>query len=210
MRMNIWDNEEWSEDGWDEANPPPFPIWNFWLGCGTVSLEQAVLLLLDWNPEWNKFNQQQAAHYQEDIEPRYRKLFPIAESYLPVAGWAHVQEGVLSKDCKVELRKFALWAVEQMQWSGLPDELLDAVNLSTGIDGTAISYKSKFANQEAEIMRILKLLNYDLQALPQNIPGFSGVKKEAKEVALKNKRLFQSPKVFDKAWQRLRDEKLIK
>jgi hypothetical protein len=54
------------------------------------------------------------------------------------------------------------------------------------------------AYQESEILRVIRELGYDPKKLPKSPPGRAGVKDEVRT------QLKFSPKVFDKAWERLR------
>lgn len=58
--------------------------------------------------------------------------------------------------------------------------------------------------QETAILGQIKALGFNPAALPKNPPGKAGVKRDVRE-ALSNDPLFTGATVFDKAWQRLRD-----
>lgn len=66
----------------------------------------------------------------------------------------------------------------------------------------------KLREQEKIILAEIKRLRYNPKALPKNEAGKSGVKAAVRD-ALKQNPLFEGTKVFDKAWQRLRDLKEI-
>lgn len=58
--------------------------------------------------------------------------------------------------------------------------------------------------QDNAIIEMLKSLALDPQSLPLNAPGKPGVKAEAWSMLAKRKDIFQSRKVFEHAWDRLR------
>ena len=72
-------------------------------------------------------------------------------------------------------------------------------------------FKSKSVQQDERILEALIALGQNPQALPKQIPGMPWVKSTvAKALLESDKSLFQSKKVFDKSWDRLRLENKIK
>lgn len=63
--------------------------------------------------------------------------------------------------------------------------------------------------QEERILAYIKSLGHDPKSLPSHPPGKPGVKAAVRQMALKDKHLFQSVEVFKKAWDRLRDKREI-
>jgi hypothetical protein len=63
--------------------------------------------------------------------------------------------------------------------------------------------------QEQAILLKIKEMGLDAEALPRNDTGRTGIKAKIKE-SLKGHNLFHGTKIFDKAWQRLRDFKQIR
>lgn len=58
--------------------------------------------------------------------------------------------------------------------------------------------------QDAEILRAIERAGYDPKRLPKNEPGKPGVKKAVRDVLKKQPPFKDSVKVFDHAWERLR------
>lgn len=63
--------------------------------------------------------------------------------------------------------------------------------------------------QEEAILLAIKNEGHNPQSLPKNKPGIAGIKAEMWGVLKEEQSIFQSRGVFDKAWQRLREEKRI-
>lgn len=72
----------------------------------------------------------------------------------------------------------------------------------------AVPPLSRFRAQEAEILRVIRQLNYDPLSLPKGRPGFAGVKKEV-EATLGKQGMWFGPSVFIHAWARLLKQGLI-
>jgi hypothetical protein len=64
--------------------------------------------------------------------------------------------------------------------------------------------ESRLRAQERRILEIIRALGYDPKNLPKNKSGRPGVKAAVRKAA--GKALFQSGKVFDLAWERLRND----
>ena len=67
-------------------------------------------------------------------------------------------------------------------------------------------FKSK--EQEETILAEIRKLGHDPKSLPRIVSGKGGVKSQIREI-LENTSLFHSQRIFDKAWERLRDSRKI-
>ncbi|MDP3609446.1 MAG: hypothetical protein U1D41_14555 [Nitrosomonas sp.] len=68
--------------------------------------------------------------------------------------------------------------------------------------------KLKSQEQEEAILVEIKKLGHDPKSLPRIVSGKGGVKSQIREI-LENTSLFLSRRIFDKAWERLRDSRKI-
>jgi hypothetical protein len=129
-------------------------------------------------------------------------------------------------DYNVGLPEFARWAVRVARW-WLPAELIDLAGPEGSVVATdrgqprratreearsneseAVLPLQRQCSQENEILSVITELLYDPVALPKGESGKPGVKAKVREQLLTDSRWTTS--IFDKAWQRLRDQKRIK
>lgn len=86
---------------------------------------------------------------------------------------------------------------------------LPPAELSVVSAASAASFTPKFATQENAILVWLADNGWHAHALPKPPAGKGGVKLEAWTVLKSQKKIFGSKGTFDKAWERLRADKLI-
>ncbi|MDP1525055.1 MAG: hypothetical protein Q8M20_04555 [Rhodocyclaceae bacterium] len=86
-----------------------------------------------------------------------------------------------------------------------PEVLPDGYDELVGQMRKPVGPIQRQAFQEREILKVITLIGHDPLALPIGNRGKPGVKN-----AVRTKSTGMSPRVFDKAWQRLRDQGAIK
>lgn len=91
--------------------------------------------------------------------------------------------------------------------SQLPDALEDQNIGPTGASDSTRPMQALAAQEDAVVAKLIEL-GYSPLTLPNTEPGLPGVKALVRKAVGTNS-LFQSPAVFNKAWQRLRDAKRI-
>lgn len=88
---------------------------------------------------------------------------------------------------------------------------LGSANLraGAGVNAPTSAFLPKQRTQEQAILAWLTENNWDARALPKPPQGKPGLKAAAWEQLQKSKEIFGSKATFDKAWERLRSDKLI-
>jgi hypothetical protein len=114
---------------------------------------------------------------------------------IPWLEWA-ISKGLLSR----ELSKEKLTAQDKSEPILIGQDKPDIKNVPLG----------KQRQQEKAIVKMLENAGYDSLKFPKNSPGKKGVKAEIWATLEKDKKIFQSKNVFDKAWKRLLRFKEIK
>lgn len=119
-----------------------------------------------------------------------------------------------SGEVYITLRSLDQWAREKYGISILSDtlttntpkqqELSQATNKNPIANKQLLDKKPKLREQEKTILDEIKKLKYDPESLPRNKAGKPGVKFEVRN-SLKENKLFKGARVFDKAWERLRE-----
>ncbi len=113
-----------------------------------------------------------------------------------------------SKRSKIKAAEFAYWAINEMKWADLPPELLSlAENHSKSSQPSTVNTvapPSKLAAQQKFILDALRSMGLDPKNLPARQTGKSGPRKEVKQKALANPKLF-TENSFKNAWEKLRE-----
>jgi hypothetical protein len=193
------------------AKPVTFyrPNWQMWRRTPVAKLWEAVALSCDLEPECliqyfpvgtppdeksgdQRFNPEFCP--AEVIE--FQHLLEIAKRNVWKGGKLRVEESSSKElNSKVRLSDFAEFA--RSIGRALP---ADYPRKEEGSSGERIVYQQKTPLQEEAILQELKTLGFDAKTLPKR-----GVKPDvSRRLRKSNKNLFQSTKVFDKAWDRLR------
>ena len=95
------------------------------------------------------------------------------------------------------------WATKKGSFPEFP--FLDSdMNVDT-VEAPAVRIPATQA-QDARLKALLKQQGYDSENLPDGRGGKPGVKAEIRELALREKNIFSSVNVFNKAWERLRSD----
>lgn len=187
------------------------PDWGYWAQLQTVRLNDAVLLSLNICPDWVEGESgviRVDASLKTALENRKRITANRAADILPML--AIVPEHArLAQD--VGLADFAVWAASTMKWADLPPQfvaisaaVLPAAPVVNEIAKTTAPVP-KLRAQENRILELLENKQYDALHLPIRAAGKSGVKSVIRVLALSEPALF-TPKTFNSAWQRLRDD----
>ena len=190
------------------------PNWKMWCHTPVAKLWEAVALSCDLEPECLiqrgglqvtlkqnlaiRFFDEAFSH-QDVIE--YGNRLEIAKRNVWQGGELRVTEAS-SKDVnfKVRLSDFAEFA--RLTGWALP---ADFPGKEKGSSGERIVHKQKTRLQEEAILEELHRLGFNPKALPTK-RGAKGAKAAVLQRISSNKTLFQSMNVFEKAWDRLRQE----
>ncbi len=111
----------WGEPSKEEC-PVPAPKWQNWIGTRRVTLENAILLSLNYDPKF--FKGESIAHLLEN-DPAKEHF----DERLDMLRDCHTEATVLLSD-------FASRAVTEFKWEGLPDKLKEQATEPTGAPET--------------------------------------------------------------------------
>jgi len=134
-------------------NSIPMPNWTSWKNKRTVTLNQVLLLCMNVCPKWYEARDEQEKFLSNlTIWSQYRLYFEDAHDWASGSGWVinYLDEIDIQEDDFVDLKKFARWACQDVEWSGIPIEFKRIAKL-TGIDSIEDNQKPKKSNK-----RILK------------------------------------------------------
>ena len=100
----------WGEPSKEERELVPPPKWKIWIATRCVSLENAILLSLGYDPTF--FRGESISHLLDNdpVKGRFQERIDILEE-------CHAETKILLSD-------FASMAVTEFNWEGLPDELV--------------------------------------------------------------------------------------
>jgi hypothetical protein len=144
-----------------------------------------------------------------------------------LAQWRHIDGYERRPEFGGELCRFIRWQLPEGEQDivthigdcrvmgydvhALADAFVESQSLSSSASAEIGNTKpiSRTLAQETAILAAIKSLGITPLALPVPASGKRGVKAAVREMVLLEKKIFTSPKVFDLAWQRLRDENRI-
>ncbi len=144
----------------------------------------------------------------DDCSDKFQRCIKIACSHIDSGELAVVRHGGKMYTDVVALSVFATWATSVVKWKIPPGLSALAIQPDKQDAPTAaLSPKplQRQLHQEQEILRIIRERGYSPKALPKREHGKTGVKAKVKS-GLPD----FSVCVFNKAWQRLRDQGEIK
>lgn len=206
-----------------QRQPAVLPEWIYWPSRGEVFQWEAVALSLGLAPDSMQHSEgfiSPASFPTKEIQVEFRKRLELV--------WR------LTNQDKAPLEYFALLMktlTMPLEMAAMASPALGAASINlpkeAASSGTIVSDSPQEKQaisgvdrnkpsssrpplqqhfQEIEILKVIKELGRDAKALPKDIPGKKGVKAEVR-ARLPN----FSPNVFDKAWERLsNDKKIIK
>lgn len=120
----------------------PTPIWASWKNKRTVTLNQALLLCMNVCPRWYEARDDKDKFLSNiTIWSLYRLYLEDAHDWASGSGWVieYLAEADIQEDDFVDLKKFARWACQDVEWNGIPAEF-KAIAKVTGvalIEGTS-------------------------------------------------------------------------
>lgn len=189
---------------------------DFWWKQPSVSAQEAALLLCQLNPNHDNLTPD-GTQNGETGPQEYKKLLRTFEG-LQLVQHAHrtLQQWIflarsngLKYHSWIDDYLLALDDLKSGQQGGalLPNEGADASG-ATPREGAPIELApvQRTAAQNSAILAELKKQGIDQLALPKNEPGKPGVRSAVWKVLESKKDIFVSKKVFETAWQRLRDD----
>jgi hypothetical protein len=179
--------------------------WPAWLALPHVELWQAVALSVGVNPgdelrddvgrAPSRFSRLPAAFFER--LSHCQKALSLEGPIRPQGG---LYGGMLQSPlCKVLLADVAAFLT--LAGYELPEELREGLPVSAPQGAQPLQ---RWPYQEQEILRVLRELKLDPRALPKPAPGLPGPKAAAR-AALGSTGIWAGERVFDKAWERLRD-----
>lgn len=177
-----------------------------WFKLRRVEPEHAAALLCGQNPDSKGFDPENTST-SDTVPGDYKKLLRLFKSSDYDGGACNV------------LFWLTVAREAEAKYNGWIDEYLNASNVIGHMPGvvTAVPQNpsghenkpiSRQLAQEREILRTLANLGYEAKALPKHLPGKPGARAEAR-TALEKNPMFVGSTVFDKAWQRLRNQSEI-
>lgn len=136
------------------------PKWSYWEQFKKVTLEEAILLSLDINPDLVPHELEPLQLFWDaDITERTE----IAYSWAGSAGWAPFAVDRVPSIDMVELRRFIIWCHEERKWNPLPSEFLEIGGIGGEVEKEEIveaapPLKPKNAREEANDLRLIGAL----------------------------------------------------
>lgn len=213
---------------------PSKPIaWKLWATVPEVALWEAVALVLDIEPrslEPSPNGWMAGPGSGPSFTPRsfpsqakcadFDEALSFAERAAKVAGPIYLRTGLAvgmnKRTAQVSLAEVVAFFVS-CEWPDIPAPLLALAPGAANIPAPTIADSAPAADdagkikpvarwqaQEQTILNALRELGYSPCALPKSQAWTKGVKSEVR-AAIGSKGMWQSPKVFDKAWERLRE-----
>ena len=104
-------------------NTIPTPNWTSWKNKRTVTLNQALLLCMNVCPKWYEAREDKDKFLSNlTIWSQYRLYFEDAHDWASGSGWVieYLAEADIQEDDFVDLKKFARWACQDVEWNGIP------------------------------------------------------------------------------------------
>ena len=196
-------------------NSIPKPNWLSWKNKPAITLNQALLLCLNVCPKWYAARDDKEKFLSNlTIWAEYGLRLEDARAWSFKADWVmdYLAREDLQEEDKVDLKNFIRWVCEDVEWHSIPKEFIalrnKPIKVST-IDIEEIKPIPKQIQQENTILEIISKLGVNPLKMAKVTKGKPGDKAKIRDIAIKNKRLFGSQGVFDKAWERLRSGKRI-
>ena len=106
-------------------NTIPTPVWMIWKNQRTVTLNQALLLCMNVCPSWYEARDDKEKFLSNiAIGNQYNLYFRDARNWASGSGWVieYLAEDDIQEDDFVDLKKFARWACQNVEWNGIPAE----------------------------------------------------------------------------------------
>lgn len=188
----------------DDGDPYPMverPDWDYWALIPMLTVHEAAAIACDIAPEY--FSKSEDAREFDEFHKdviRHRRLLPTALS--------HIESGALEVvSGKVRAEVFAAWA-NGLGWkppARFPRKAACRPDAAATDQLVALKSRPLQATiaQEDAILAALKQMKSDPLAMPRGESGRSGLKAAVRVVIGIPSPLFQSKRVFDKAWERL-------
>ena len=196
-------------------NSIPKPNWMSWKNKSSVTLNQALLLCMNVCPKWYEVRDDKEKFLSNlTVWGQYRLQLEDAQSWASRVDWVneYLAEVDLQEDDYVDLKKFARWACQDVEWQDIPNDfkkLAGIVDISEVEPEVNIQHVHKQLLQEQKILEIFTNLNINPLKLSKVESGKAGEKAKVRNIALQDKKLFGSTGVFDKAWNRLMSDQRI-
>ena len=134
-------------------NTIPTPVWMIWKNQRTVSLNQALLLCMNVCPSWYEARDDKEKFLSNiAIGNQYNLYFRDAHNWASGSGWVieYLAEADIQEDDFVDLKKFARWACQNVEWNGIPAEFKAIAKVG---DVAPIEVKQKPTKSSKEILK---------------------------------------------------------
>jgi|GEM_PF-2167075 hypothetical protein len=131
----------------------PTPIWASWKNKRTVTLNQALLLCMNVCPRWYEARDDKDKFLSNiTIWSLYRLYLEDAHDWASGSGWVieYLAEADIQEDDFVDLKKFARWACQDVEWNGIPAEFKAIAKVG---DVAPIEGKQKPTKSNKEILK---------------------------------------------------------
>ncbi len=185
--------------------PSPTAIrWPAWLALPHVELWQAVALSLGANPaEELRAEIGRAPSRFSRLPAEFHERLSLCKRALsldgPIKPQGSLYRGMLGPACPVLIAEVAAFLT--LAGFQLPEDLREGLPPNAAQGAQPLQ---RWAFQEQEILRVLRELRLDPRALPKPSPGTPGPKAAAR-TALGTTGIWTGERVFEKAWERLRE-----
>ena len=134
-------------------NTIPTPNWTSWKNKRTVTLNQALLLCMNVCPKWYEARDDKDKFLSNiTIWGQYRLYLEDAHDWASGSGWVidYLAEDDIQEDDSVDLKKFARWACQDVEWNGIPAEFKAIAKVG---DLAPIEAKQKPTKSSKEILK---------------------------------------------------------
>ena len=174
------------------------------------SIKEAVLLSLNIAPDWEGYMKHLSPKIALQINFDYVPRVKLAKEWALHEGFLVnlKQTSQIEENDLVYVQKFAEWAIVKQGWRVPPEfrNLAEDVEAQSFLSVMELKPIPKQVQQQEAILKIIHDLGFDALNLPKLQSGKPSLKADVRRIATQNKKLFGSNRVFDKAWERCREQ----